>query len=358
MLLGNRRADDSTVGPCEPPPNHWSAAPLLLHGMLRAGIVKGQGMGIGIICGLLAGALWGMVFIAPRLLPAFTPWELSIGRYLAYGLVALVASLPLLRRISRKLTRADCLALLRQSCAGNLVYYVLLAAAVQLAGVGPASLIIGILPISVSLAGRRDRGALPLRQLALPLLLVALGIACINIDLFSSATASQATVATRLAGVACAAGALASWTWYAVDNARYLQRNPQYSSHEWSALYGLSTGVLSVVFGILGWLLFAPLVTAAETQRDWQMFWLVNGALALGASLIGNSLWNRASRRLPLTLSGQLLVMESLFALLYVFMLEGRLPRLLEATAIALLIVGVAWAVRLHGTLHSRGKSA
>ena len=315
-------------------------------------------MGIGIICGLLAGALWGMVFIAPRLLPAFTPWELSIGRYLAYGLVALAVSLPLLRRIARKLTRSDCLALLRQSCAGNLVYYVLLASAVQLAGVGPTSLIIGILPISVSLTGRRDHGALSVRQLARPLLLVALGILCINLDLFTQATSNQTSVATRLAGVACAVGALASWTWYAVDNARYLQRNPQYSSHEWSALYGLSTGLLALVIGIVGWLAFAPLVNAPATGRDWQMFWIVNGALALGASLIGNSLWNRASRRLPLTLSGQLLVTESLFALLYVFMLEGRWPRPLETTALALLIIGVAWAVRLHGTLHSRGKSA
>ena len=45
----------------------------------------------------------------------------------------------------------------------------------------------------------------------------------------------------------CAVGALICWTLYAVDNARYLQRNPHFSGNEWSALYGLSTGLVSLM---------------------------------------------------------------------------------------------------------------
>lgn len=316
-------------------------------------------MGIGVLCGLLAGAFWGMVFIAPKLLPVFSPWELAIGRYLAYGLVAFIAALPLMKRIARKLTRADCLALLRQAFTGNLLYYVLLAFGVQLAGVGPTSLIIGILPISVTIMGRRDHGAVPLSRLIWPLLVVAAGIACINIDLFAGgghahgAAAGEAvrTVWQRLAGVMCAAGALVCWTLYAVDNARYLQRNPQYSGNEWSALYGISTGVVSVVLALLallGWLVAGDSLDATGGGRDWQWFWMVNAAVALGASLIGNNLWNISSRRLPLTLSGQMIVFETLFALAYGFVFDHRLPRPLEIAAIALLMIGVAWSVRLH----------
>ena len=40
-------------------------------------------MGTGILCGMLAGALWGMVFVAPAWLAAFTPLQLAAGRYLA-----------------------------------------------------------------------------------------------------------------------------------------------------------------------------------------------------------------------------------------------------------------------------------
>jgi len=315
-------------------------------------------MGIGVLCGLLAGAFWGMVFIAPKLLPVFSPWELAIGRYLAYGLVASIAALPLMGRIARKLTRADCLALLRQAFTGNLLYYVLLAFGVQLAGVGPTSLIIGILPISVTLMGRRDQGAVPLRRLVLPLLVVAAGIACINIDLFggggsthgAAISAAARPVWQKMAGVICAAGALVCWTLYAVDNARYLQRNPHYSGNEWSALYGLSTGLVSAVLGGIGWLVFGDTLTAAGSSRDWQWFWTVNAAVALGASLIGNNLWNISSRRLPLTLSGQMIVFETLFALAYGFLFDHRWPRPLEIAAILLLMAGVAWSVRLHAT--------
>lgn len=313
-------------------------------------------MGIGVLCGLLAGAFWGMVFIAPKLLPAFSPWELAIGRYLAYGLVAAIASLPLLRRIARKLTRADCVALLRQAFTGNLLYYVLLAFGVQLAGVGPTSLIIGILPISVTVMGRRDHGAVPMARLIWPLLVVATGIACINIDLFggdASAHAAAAGAAVRpvwekVAGVLCAAGALVCWTLYAVDNARYLQRNPQYSGNEWSALYGMSTGAVSVVLALAGWLFAGSAPGGSGSGRDWYWFWMVNAAVALGASLIGNNLWNISSRRLPLTLSGQMIVFETLFALAYGFVFDHRWPRPLELAAILLLIIGVAWSVRLH----------
>ncbi|EON21183.1 multidrug DMT transporter permease [Cupriavidus necator] len=315
-------------------------------------------MGIGVLCGLLAGAFWGMVFIAPKLLPVFSPWELAIGRYLAYGLVAFVAALPLMKRIARKLTRADCVALLRQAFTGNLLYYVLLAFGVQLAGVGPTSLIIGILPISVTIMGRRDHGAVPLSRLMWPLLVVAAGIACINIDLFGGGQRAHAAAAgaairpvwQKLAGVCCAAGALVCWTLYAVDNARYLQRNPHYSGNEWSALYGLSTGAVSAVLAVIGWVLAGDTLTAGDSGRDWQWFWMVNAAVALGASLIGNNLWNIASRRLPLTLSGQMIVFETLFALAYGFVFDHRWPRPLEIAAIVLLMVGVAWSVRLHAT--------
>ena len=43
---------------------------------------------LGIGAGIAAGAFWGLVFLAPELVPGFTPLQLSAGRYLAYGIVA------------------------------------------------------------------------------------------------------------------------------------------------------------------------------------------------------------------------------------------------------------------------------
>jgi drug/metabolite transporter (DMT)-like permease len=127
----------------------------------------------GVLCGLLAGAMWGMVFIVPELLSAFSPVEMAVGRYIAYGAIAFGLMLPRLGKLYARLESSDYAALVRHALSGNIVYYMLLALGVKLAGVAPTSLIIGVLPISVTLMGRKDHGALPLRQLALPLLVAA-----------------------------------------------------------------------------------------------------------------------------------------------------------------------------------------
>jgi drug/metabolite transporter (DMT)-like permease len=153
--------------------------------------------------------------------------------------------------------------------------------------------------------------------------------------------------ARTLLGVLCAAGALACWTWYAVDNTRFLKRNPHFSSAEWSALYGISSGLIALLVGLAAFALRDG-TAAASGGRDWTTFWAANGLLALGASVIGNQLWNIASRKVPVTLSGQLILFETLFALLYGFIYHQRLPRALEIAAIVLLTAGVLWSVRVH----------
>jgi drug/metabolite transporter (DMT)-like permease len=305
----------------------------------------------GILCGLLAGALWGLVFIVPEVLSAFSPLEMAVGRYVAYGLIA--SSLMALRlpALLRRLEPGDYTALLRHAMTGNILYYMLLVLGVKLAGVAPTSLIIGLLPISVTMFGHKDHGAVPLRRLVLPLLIVGAGIACINIDLFSRSSMAGVQLTHTMFGVLSAAGALLCWTWYAIDNARYLKRNPHFSSAEWSALYGISSGLIALFIGVLAWgighggIADSPAFAAG---RDWSTFWIANSLLALGASVIGNRLWNFASRSLPVTLSGQLILFETLFALLYAFMYQQRPPRMLEIAAIVLLIVGVIWSVRVH----------
>ncbi|MES2017620.1 MAG: DMT family transporter [Pseudomonadota bacterium] len=308
-------------------------------------------MWTGVLCGLLAGAMWGMVFIVPELLPAFSPVELAVGRYMAYGAIAFALMLPRLRTLLARLERSDYTALLRHALSGNIVYYILLALGVKLAGVAPTSLIIGVLPIAVTLMGRKDHGAVALRSLALPLLVVGAGIACINVDMFQQAQAGHIDLARTALGLLCATGALLCWSWYAIDNARYLKRNPHFSSAEWSALYGLASGLIALLIGgacLLAWHADVTGAAGLASGRNWSVFWMTNALLALGASVIGNHLWNIASRQVPVTLSGQLILFETLFALLYGFIYAHRFPRPLEVAAIALLSAGVVWSVRVH----------
>jgi drug/metabolite transporter (DMT)-like permease len=303
----------------------------------------------GVMYGVLAGAMWGFVFLGPRLLADFSPMLLSAGRYVMYGAVSLALALPAARRLAAKFTRADLIALVKLALIGNLVYYALLSSAIHLIGIAPSSLIVGVLPVTVTLAGRGDHGAVPLRRLALPLTLVLAGIACINVDLFGATSGEHGSLLDRLAGLGCALGALASWTWFAVANARYLRQARHFDGNEWSVVWGVVTGAL----GTLLWAGIALVPGSAIGQvqlpaERWHLFWAVNLALAIGGSWLGNALWNAASTRLPLTLSGQLIVFETLFALVYGFVYAQRLPRALEGVAIVLLVAGVSWSVRQH----------
>ena len=139
-------------------------------------------MGVGIGNGVMAGALWGVVFLAPAVLLAFDALQLSAGRYLIYGLVALLLLAPRWKRLAPRIGMAEWRGLVWLSLAGNLVYFLLLATAVQWAGGAAASLIVGLIPVVVTLVAVREEGAVQLRQLAPALLLCLLGVALVGYE--------------------------------------------------------------------------------------------------------------------------------------------------------------------------------
>lgn len=319
--------------------------------MLRCFALQGDGrMRAGIVFGVLSGAAWGAVFLVPALLPQFSPLLLASGRYLLYGVVSLLLAWPWLPRLVRRLERGDLRLLVELALTGNLIYYVLLAAAVQMAGVASTSLIIGATPVVITLLGRRDAGAVSLRRLVVPLGMVLAGVACINLDVLLSAHAQARPLGERVLGMALAVGAVLSWAWYAARNARFLQSQSRFDGNQWSLLWGMVTGAL----GGLVWLAVlalpgdAFLPGADTTSADWTRFWALNLFLAIACSWFGNWMWNAAARRLPLTLSGQMLVFETLFALLYGFTWAQRWPTILELVAVGLLVAGVVMSARRH----------
>jgi len=301
-------------------------------------LVKPTWPGIG--AGILAGALWGLVFLAPELASSFSSLQLSAGRYIVYGLVAVVLIAPAWRRLARQLTRREWRALFWLSLCGNIVYYLFLATAVRAGGVAMASLVIGLLPLAVTLVGSRDRQAVALRRLLPSLLLGLAGLLCISWESLAGGGPAQGS----LLGLGCALGALASWTVYAVANSRMLARLETVSAHEWSLLIGVVTGAQALLLAVPAFV-FADRVHA---HADWLRFAGVVSAVAVFCSVIGNGLWNYASRALPLSLMGQMIVFETIFAALYGFLWEGRWPTFAESTAMVLLVGGVVSCASVH----------
>jgi len=74
-------------------------------------------------------------------------------------------------------------------------------------------------------------------------------------------------------------------------------------------------------------------------------------ALGLLASWLGTLLWNAAAQRLPTSLSGQLIVFETLSALGYAWLLRREWPDVVTLTGVGLLITGVILGVRVFAAL-------
>ena len=293
-----------------------------------------------------AGALWGLVFLAPRLLPDFNGVEMAAGRYLAYGLISLGLILPRWRRLRSHVTQRDWLGLIWLALLGNTLYYVLLSTAVQTGGIAMTSLIIGFLPVAVTIIGSRDHGAVPLLKLVPSLVLCAAGALCIGGQAFVRATTSAP--ATQVIGVLCAIGALVSWTTYAVGNSRYLVRLDGISAEDWNLLTGIVTGAQALVLVPIALAIHAGHAPLDRVPLDWPRLAGVSGAVAVLASMAGNALWNRMSRLLPLTLVGQMILFETLFALVYGFAWERRWPTALEAAAFVFVALSVMSCVAAH----------
>jgi drug/metabolite transporter (DMT)-like permease len=325
---------------------------------------------LGTLFALAAGLMWGLVFVAPLLLPDYPAVLLSVGRYLAFGLIALPLGWLDRARLAQ-LSAADWREALKLSAIGNLLYYLCLAAAIQRAGGPLPTMIIGTLPVAIAITSnlrdaRRD-GRMPWRRLAPSLLLIAAGIGLVNHD--ELARLNEATQAARAAGLTLdvaryasgallAVAAVACWTWYPIRNADWLragvpgavQRNPtSRNPRTWATAQGLATLPLAVA-GFAGFWLWSA-ATGATFALPFgpapERFVALMLAIGLFASWLGTTCWNEASQRLPTTLAGQLIVFETLSALGYAFVLRAELPPAATLAGILLLIAGVVSALRV-----------
>lgn len=322
-----------------------------------------QAVGTGVGYALIAGLLWGLVFVTPVLLPAYPPAMLAFGRYLAFGVIALPLALRDRAALAR-LTASDWRAALALAAVGNIAYYLLLATAIQTAGVPLPTMVIGTLPVVIAVCSNLGGREIAWRRLAAPLALVGAGVACVNTAELHR-PALDRTAPDLALGLMLAGGALACWTWYPIHNARWLRRMPGISPGAWATAQGLATLPLAAVgmLATLSWLAWrsAPAAAGASNAPVFalplgpQPLRFVGLMLALGlfASWLGTLCWNRASQLLPMSLAGQLVVFETLAALLYGFVHRGAWPDALTWVGIGLLLAGVACAarsVRLPGT--------
>jgi len=198
-------------------------------------------------------------------------------------------------------------------------------------------------------AGTRAEAPLPWGRLLPSLVLIATGIALVNqVEIGQLRREPGADLARYALGALLAVGAVACWTWYPLRNADWLRAHPGRSPRGWATAQGLATLPLAAAGYAATWGWFAlsgdPFPMPAGPRPG--VFIGLMAAIGLFASWLGTLCWNEASQRLPPTLSGQLIVFETLSALAYAYVLRGRMPAATTLGGIVLLVGGVLWALR------------
>lgn len=303
-------------------------------------------MGAGVAAGLAAGALWGTTFVAPLVAPGFTSVDYTAGRFIACGLFALAWLLWQTWRSSPALrgglwpTAEQARAALGLSVLGYTGYYLLLVYGIADAGAAVPALIIGTLPLWMMLLGKPDQ--MRWSALAPGMVLTAAGMALMLAVMADEVQTDGHGHFWR--GMLLATAAMLSWLAFGLLNARWLRARTQVRSTAWANWLGLAAGV-----GGLGlWLLWGTPMRDLVSRPDLGLFLVVCSFTGIGSAWVAAVLWNMASRRLSASLAGQLVVSETVFALLYAFAWSGDWPAPVQLLACLLFVAGILASIRAH----------
>lgn len=297
----------------------------------------------GVVLGAAAGALWALSLVAPKAVEPWGPLELTAVRFAAFGLAAAACLAALRVNPLRRVGRADLLRVCLLGLLGNVLCYVLAGQAIQMTGPTPVALIFGTLPVCLAVVANLRRRTVAWVRLLPPLVVITSGIAVMTLGATDTGDGTVGT-ATAAAGIALAALALLSWLAYAVLNAEWLRDRPGMDPLTWTCLTGVGTLVV-LIPALAGAVALRPglLTPAAGASVGDLLAWGL--VIGLASSWVATWLWNGASARLPAALLGYLIVSETMFAMVYDWILATRAPTPVELTSAGLVLGGVAWGL-------------
>lgn len=302
---------------------------------------ESESLSTGIAAGLAAGALWGMVFVLPRMTPGLTSVDLTAGRFVSFGVMAAMA-MALTWRSHTWPTWRQAATALGMSLLGATGYYLLLALSINGAGAEVPTLIIGTIPIWVMLLGKPL--GLKWSTLIPGLLLTAAGLALMMQATLNHALSLPMDGQNFWWGVVLAVAAMLSWTAFALLNAAWLKRHPEVSATEWTNWLGVATGVGALLL----WFFAGSDSKVLLALENKALLATVCIATGLGAGWAASILWNMASQQLSVSLCGQLIVSETLFGLFYSFVWDGAWPDVTQWLAAVLFTLGILASIRAH----------
>ena len=303
----------------------------------------------GVFCGLFACALWGLTYLLPVLLPAYDTSYIALSRAFVMGAVSLIIW-SVARQSFAVIKRKDWIYATKISIIGNLVQAWFLMLSVQYAGVPIAGICFGGVPVLVALVSnarekRRGHPFVPLSRLWIPLCAIAVGFILINYTELAVFTQTHSGNTTEFFfGLGCGIISTLMWTWYPIRNADWLLSHPKVSPVTWTAAQCLVLFPLSAIVYLIVFYLDDPMPSLLGPNP--LLYVLLMIWAGLFCSWIATVLWNVCSASLPTALVGQLLVFETIFAVVYGHIQRLQWPSLSMFCGTTLLIFGICVALK------------
>lgn len=306
----------------------------------------------GVFLGVAAGALWGLIYIAPLLVPEYNPVLVALGRFVAFGVVSL-PFLWFMRGEIRKFSRADVIESFRLPFFGNLIFYSLLTICIRLAGAPLAGMLMAVIPVLVAIVSNmryaREGKAVAWSRVVPPLAVIFAGLVIANWTEFEMIRNASAAGGGRFwIGTGFGLAAVFAWTWFSIYNGEWLLAHPERSPSAWTALQGVTVLPVALgAFALLAWP-FEFMDTSVTLLGPTPLKFLgVAFMVGLLCSWVAMLAWNKMSSLLPSALGGQLIVFESVFAVVYALIYRGEPPTASMVVGFVILLAGVLGSLRV-----------
>ncbi len=318
-------------------------------------------MFFGVILGIAAGALWGLIYIAPLMLPDYNPVLIALSRFIAFGFVSLPC-LYFFRRELKAFHLSDIQEAFRLPFFGNVIFYSLLTICIRLAGAPLAGMLMAVIPVLVAIASnlrnRRSGKALCWSRIIPPLVVIFVGLVIANLSEFQYITANSASAFEFWCGTGFGIAAVIAWTWFSIMNAEWLLSHPKHNSAAWTALQGVTVlPLVLLIFAVLAWPMGGIDMSVSILGPTPVRFLLVALMIGFLCSWVAMYCWNQMSQRLPAGLGGQLIVFESIASVIYALIWRGQMPTISMVVGFTILLIGVSgslWVFRHPQTQTSR----
>lgn len=290
--------------------------------------------------------IWGLIFIVPDLIHGFDSFEIALGRHFVNGSISCALLLAQGGFSARLFPLNIWKKAFLFSLIVNIGYYTCLVMSVKFASPAIAALIVGISPIVIIFYGNWLQKECQYKNLIIPSALILAGLVLVNFPLFQGEELDYEKPYYVL-GVLGAVASMCAWSWYVVENSRFLKNNPDITPQQWSTLIGVSTFI---------WVVFlATVYESWNGSEHWEKFitpssmlWVyVGGCVLLGVlcSWVGTFLWNKASSLLPVSFAGQLTIFETIFGLIFFYLIEQELPPVFEFAGVTLMLVAILYGM-------------